>query len=156
LYSAFIAVIVFYMMKVKGNKWVVLAIITLQIFNLLAAMGAYGASGVFVPVGLLSADNVHSWQYGAVDTMIGGSDNTFTGGACSAYYGGFFNTEAVERDNEGADPLVMFDGYCSDATLALMGAVVMTKIMFQMFMLLLSMKLMVDQFEGGEKMKSDL
>jgi len=147
LYSAFVAVVVFFMMKVKGNKWVVLAIITLQIFNLLAAMGAYGSSGVFVPVGLLSADNVHSWEAGAIDTMTQGM---FSGPTCSAYYGGFFNVEAVELANEEADPAVKFYGYCSDSTLALMGSVVMAKIVFQMFMLLFSIQLMVDQLGGGE------
>merc|ERR1719463_956855 len=71
LYSAFVAVIVFHMMKVKGNKWVLLAILVLQIFNLVATMGAYGASGTFVPLGLLSADNVKSCEAGAIDAALG-------------------------------------------------------------------------------------
>merc|ERR1719262_65709 len=85
LYSAFVAVIVFYMMKAERNKWVLLAIIALQIFNLVATIGAYGTSGTFVPLGLLSADNVKSWEVGAIDAAIGSSN------ACSAYYGNFFN-----------------------------------------------------------------
>merc|ERR1719252_272104 len=93
LYSAFVAVIVFYMMKVKGNKWVLLTIIALQIFNLLATIGAYGTSGTFVPLGLLSADNVKSWEAGAIDAAMGSS-------GCSAYYGNFFNVESVELQNE--------------------------------------------------------
>merc|ERR1719428_1767542 len=67
LYSAFVAVIVFHMMKVKGNKWVLLTILVLQIFNLVATLGANGTSGTFVPLGLLSADNVKSWETGAID-----------------------------------------------------------------------------------------
>merc|ERR1719379_2797633 len=85
LYSAFIAVIVFHMMNVKGNKWVLLALIVLQIFNLLATMGAYGTSGTFVPLGLLSADNVKSFEQGAIDAA------TFSSMGCSAYYGNYFN-----------------------------------------------------------------
>merc|ERR1712182_37837 len=83
LYSAFVAVIVFHMMKVKGSKWVLITIIVLQVFNLLATIGAYGTSGTFVPLGLLSADNVKSWESGAID-----ADNVpFISGGCSAYYG---------------------------------------------------------------------
>merc|ERR1719301_401321 len=81
LYSAFVAVIVFHMMKVKGSKWVVLTIIALQIFNLLATMGAYGASGTFVPLGLLSADNVKLWEFGVIDVVM------VPEGGCLAYYG---------------------------------------------------------------------
>merc|ERR1719316_666663 len=90
LYSAFVAVIVFYMMKVKG-KWVLLTIVALQIFNLVATIGAYGTSGTFVPMGLLSADNVKSWETGAID---------YAGSGCSAYYGNVFNVESVELQNE--------------------------------------------------------
>merc|ERR1719217_220356 len=82
LYSAFVAMIVFYMMKVTGNKWVLLVIIVLQIFNLLATIGAYGTSGTFVPLGLVSADNVKSWEAGAIDAAIASSSS-----GCSAYYG---------------------------------------------------------------------
>merc|ERR1719375_1205235 len=85
LYSAFVAVIVFYMMKVKGNKWVLLTIIALQIFNLLATIGAYGTSGTFVPLGLLSADNVKSFEAGAIDLPQPLEHQTYAQG-----YGNFF------------------------------------------------------------------
>merc|ERR1719421_2459047 len=86
LYSAFMAVIVFHMMKVKGNKWVLLTILVLQIFNLVATLGANGTSGTFVPLGLLSADNVKSWETGAID---------YTGAGCSEYYGNYFTLASV-------------------------------------------------------------
>merc|ERR1712118_561812 len=103
--SAFVAVIVFHMMKVKGSKWVLITIIVLQVFNLVATIGAYGTTGTFVPLGLLSADNVKSWEAGAIDAGIGASNG------CSAYYSNYFNVESVELKNEGADPLVKFSGY---------------------------------------------
>jgi hypothetical protein len=141
LYSAFVAVIVFYMMKVKGNKWVLLAIIALQIFNLVATIGAYGTSGTFVPIGLLSADNVKSWETGAID---------YAGSGCSAYYGNFFNVESVELQNEGADPLVKFQGYCGDSWLATVVATVAVKAVIQLFMLVLSTQLLGNQLGGQE------
>jgi hypothetical protein len=141
LYSAFVAVIVFYMMKVKGNKWVLLAIIALQIFNLVATIGAYGTSGTFVPMGLLSADNVKSWETGVID---------YAGSGCSAYYGNFFNVESVELQNEGADPLVKFQGYCGDSWLATVVATVAAKAVIQLFMLVLSTQLLGNQLGGQE------
>jgi hypothetical protein len=144
LYSAFVAVIVFHMMKVKGSKWVVLTIIALQIFNLLATMGAYGASGTFVPLGLLSADNVKSWEFGAIDAAMAPE------GGCSAYYGNFFNVEAVELQNEGADPLVKVSGYCSDGWLTTIAAIIAVKTVFQLFMLVFCLQMLVTQLGGGE------
>jgi len=143
LYSAFVAVIVFHMMKVKGNKWVLLAIITLQMFNLLATIGAYGTSGTFVPLGLLSADNVKSWELGAIDTVTPGA-------GCSAYYGNFFNVENVELQNEGADPLVKFQGYCGDNWLATVRSAIAAKTVIQLFMLLLSLQLLTTQLGAQE------
>eukprot|EP00746_Dinoflagellata_sp_MGD_P155281 gnl/MRDRNA2_/MRDRNA2_85288_c0_seq1.p1 gnl/MRDRNA2_/MRDRNA2_85288_c0~~gnl/MRDRNA2_/MRDRNA2_85288_c0_seq1.p1 ORF type:complete len:286 (+),score=64.94 gnl/MRDRNA2_/MRDRNA2_85288_c0_seq1:94-951(+) len=145
LYSAFIAVIVFHMMKVKSNKWVLLAIFVLQIFNLLATIGAYGTSGTFVPLGLLSADNVKSWEAGAIDTAMG------LPSGCSAYYGNFFNVENVELQNEGADPLVKFSGYCSDGWLVTIAATIAVKAVFQLFMLMLSLQMLGTQLGGGEQ-----
>merc|ERR550514_664510 len=134
-------------MKVTGNKWVVLAILLLQIFNLLATIGAYGASGTFVPLGLLSADNVKSWELGAIDAVSAGQE-------CSAYYGNFFNVESVELQNEGADPLVKFSGYCSDAWLTTIAATIAAKAVFQLFMLVLSLQMLGAQLgdadQGGE------
>jgi hypothetical protein len=150
LYSAFIAVIVFHMMKVKGNKWVLLAIIVLQIFNLLATIGAYGTSGTFVPLGLLSADNVKSWEAGAIDAALGSSSG------CSAYYGTFFNVESVELQNEGADPLVKFSGYCSDGWLTTIAATIAVKTVFQLFMLVLSLQMLGVQLGGGDQDVKDL
>jgi len=146
LYSAFVAVIVFYMMKVKGSKWVLLTIIALQIFNLLATIGAYSTSGTFVPLGLLSADNVKSFEAGAIDaaTTIGTSD------VCSGYYGNFFNVESVELANEGADPLVKFSGYCSDGWLTTIAATIAVKAVLQLFMLLLSLQMLGDQLGGAD------
>merc|ERR1719379_2980643 len=131
LYSAFVAVIVFHMMKVKGNKWVLLAILALQIFNLLATIGAYGTRGTFVPLGLLSADNVKSWEAGAIDAAMGSS-------GCSSYYGNFFNVESVELQNEGADPFVKTRGYCGDGWLAAVAATIAAKATVQLLMLVLS------------------
>jgi len=152
LYSAFVAVIVFHMMKVKGSKWVVLAIIVLQIFNLLATIGAHGTSGTFVPLGLLSADNVKSWEVGVIDSAMGSASG------CSAYYGNFFNVEKVELQNEGADPLVKFSGYCSDAWLTTVAATIAVKTVFQLFMLVLSLQMFVTQLGGGEvkELKADV
>jgi hypothetical protein len=149
LYSAFVAVIVFHMMKVKGNKWVLLAILVLQIFNLLATIGAYGTSGTFVPLGLLSADNVKSWEAGAIDATMGLSSG------CSAYYGNFFNVESVELQNEGADPLVKFSGYCGDGWLTTIAATIAVKTVFQLFMLVLSLQMLGAQL-GGSDQKDDL
>jgi hypothetical protein len=145
LYSAFIAVIVFHMMKVKGNKWVLLAILVLQIFNLLATIGAYGTSGTFVPLGLLSADNVKSWEAGVIDAA------TVLPGGCSAYYGNFFNVESVELQNEGADPLVKFSGYCGDGWLTTIAATIAVKTVFQLFMLVLSLQMLGAQLGGGDQ-----
>jgi hypothetical protein len=145
LYSAFNAVIVFHMMKVKSNKWVLLTIIVLQIFNLLATIGAYGTSGTFVPLGLLSADNVKSWETGAIDAATGLSSG------CSAYYGNFFNVESVELQNEGADPLVKFSGYCSDGFLTTIAATIAVKAVFQLFMLMISLQMLGAQLGGGDQ-----
>jgi len=141
LYSAFVAVIVFHMMKVKGNKWVLLTIVVLQIFNLLATVGAYGTSGTFVPLGLLSADNVKSWEMGAID---------YAGAGCSEYYGNFFNVEEVELQNEGADPLVKTTGYCGDTWLATVRAVFAANTVVQLVMLVLSVQLLGVQLGGSE------
>jgi len=141
LYSAFVAVIVFYMMKVKGNKLVLLTIIALQIFNLVATIGAYGTNGTFVPIGLLSADNVKSWETGIID---------YAGAGCSAYYGNFFNVESVELLNEGADPLKKFAGYCSDTWLATVVATVAAKTVIQLFMLVISIQMLGNQMGGQE------
>jgi len=145
LYSAFVAVIVFHMMKVKGGKWVLLTIITLQIFNLVATIGAYGTSGTFIPLGLLSADNVKSWEVGAIDAAVGASSG------CSAYYGNFFNVERVEQQNEGADPAVTFSGYCSDGWLTTIAATIAVKTAFQLFMLLLSLQMLGAQLGGSDE-----
>merc|ERR1719243_541881 len=133
------------MRKVKSNKWVLLTIMLLQIFNLLATMGAYGTSGTFVPLGLLSADNVKSWEAGAIDAALGSTSG------CSAYYGNFFNVESVELQNEGADPLVKFSGYCSDGWLATIAATIAVKTVFQLFMLVLSLQMLVAQLGGGDQ-----
>jgi hypothetical protein len=143
LYAAFVAVIVFYTTKAKRNQWVLLVLITVQIFNLLAAIGAYGASGTFVPVGLLSSDNVMSWGTGMIDS------GAQAGAVCSAYYGNYFNVESVELQDEGADPLVMFHGLCSDGWLAVVFSAIMAKAVIQLFMLLLSMQLL-DERLGGQ------
>merc|ERR1711904_132611 len=144
LYSAFVAVIVFHMMKVKGSKWVLITIIVLQVFNLLATIGAYGTSGTFVPLGLLSADNVKSFETGAIDAAIGLSSG------CSGYYGNFFNVESVELQNEGHDPLVKFSGYCSDGWLTTIAATIAVKTVLQLFMLLLSLQMLGDQLGAAE------
>lgn len=144
LYSALVAVIVFYTTKEKRNKWILLVIIALQIFNLLATIGAYGASGTFVPMGLLSADNVKSWDSGMIDSIA------MSGADCSSLYGNFFNVETVELRNEGADPAVMTHGYCSATWLATVGAAIMAKAVFQLVMLLLSMQLLDGQLGSQE------
>jgi len=150
LYSAFVAVIVFHMSKVNRNKWVLLAIIILQIFNLVATIGAHGTSGTFVPFGLFSADNVKSWEKGAIDSVTPGA-------GCSAYYGNFFNVESVELQNEGADPLVKFHGYCGDNWLAVVGATIAVKTVIQLMMLVLSLQLLGAQLGGQEaELKADV
>jgi hypothetical protein len=136
LYSSFMAVIVFYMMQVKGHTWVLVTIVVLQIFNLLATLGAYGTSGTFVPLGLLSADNVKSFEQGAIDAAIASS----TG--CSAYYGNYFTVESVELMNEGADPLVKYYGYCGDGWMVTVAAFIAFKAVIQLFMLVLSLQLL--------------
>jgi hypothetical protein len=151
LYSAFVAVIVFSMGQVKGKKWVTGGIIVLQLFNLLATIGAYGTSGVFVPLGLLSEDNVKSWETGIIDMKM-----KMTGATCSGYYGNYFNVESVELNAEGADPEVKYSGYCSDDWMTTVGAVVMGKAVAQLFMLVLSLRLLVAELDGGEKLKSEV
>lgn len=143
LYSAFVAVMVFYIMKVDRNKWVLLAIIILQICNLVATIGAYGTSGTFVPLGLLSADNVKSWEVGAIDAVAPGA-------TCSAYYGNFFNVESVELQHEGHDPLVKFTGYCSDNWMTTVGSTIAAKTMIQLFMLMCSLQLLGAQLGGQD------
>jgi len=145
LYSAFVAVIVFHMMKVKGSKWVLITIIVLQVFNLLATIGAYGTSGTFVPLGLLSADNVKSYEVGQIDAAMAAQ------AGCSAYYGNFFNVEAVEYANEGHDPMVKFSGYCSDGWVTTVAAVIAVKTVFQLFMLVISVQMLGTQLGGADQ-----
>jgi len=145
LYSAFVAVIVFHMMKVKGSKWVLITIIVLQVFNLLATIGAYGTSGTFVPLGLLSADNVKSYEVGQIDAAMAAQ------AGCSAYYGNFFNVEAVEYANEGHDPMVKFSGYCGDGWVTTVAAVIAVKTVFQLFMLVISVQMLGTQLGGADQ-----
>merc|ERR1712118_601302 len=145
LYSAFVAVIVFHMMKVKGSKWVLITIIVLQVFNLLATIGTYGTSGTFVPLGLLSADNVKSYEVGQIDAAMAAQ------AGCSAYYGNFFNVEAVEYVNEGHDPMVKFSGYCSDGWVTTVAAVIAVKTVFQLFMLVISVQMLGTQLGGADQ-----
>merc|ERR1712124_96675 len=152
LYSAFVAVTVFFMGQVKGKKWIIAGIMVLQLFNLLATIGAYGTSGVFVPLGLLSEDNVKSWESGIIDMKM-----KMTGLGCSGYYGNYFTVESVELNAEGADPEVKFHGFCSDNWVTTVTAVVMGKAVIQLFMLVLSLRLFVAEIDGAEqKLKSDV
>jgi len=152
LYSAFVAVMVFFMGQVKGKKWITIGIMVLQLFNLLATIGAYGTSGVFVPLGLLSEDNVKSWESGITDMKT-----QMKGAGCSGYYGNYFNVESVELNAEGADPEVKFHGFCSDSWMTTVSAVVMGKAVIQLFMLVLSLRLVVAELDGAEeKLKSDV
>lgn len=142
LYSALTAITVFYMMKVKDHcKWVLLAIATLQLFNLLATMGAYGTSGTFVPLGLLSADNVKSWETGIVDSG---------GASCSTYYHNFFVLESLERSALDADPQKFTDGYCSDNWLAAVISFIATQAMIQLIMLMLTLQRLGAKLSGQE------
>jgi len=142
---------VFYMGQVKGQKWVTIGIIVLQLFNLLATISAYGTSGVFVPLGLLSEDGVKSWEFGMIDMAT-----QTKGSICSGYYGNYFNVESVELNAEGADPEVKFHGFCSDSWMTTVGAVVMCKAVIQLFMLVLSLRLFVAEVDGGEQNMKDL
>merc|ERR1711904_565744 len=151
LYSAFVAVMVFFMGQVKGKKWITIGIMVLQLFNLLATIGAYGTSGVFVPLGLLSEDNVKSWESGIIDMKT-----KMTGPGCSGYYGNYFKVESVELKAAGADPEVKSYGFCSDSWMTTVGAVVMCKAVTQLFMLMLSLRLFVAELDGGEKLKGEV
>jgi len=133
LYSALIAITVFYMMKVKVHcKWVLLAIATLQLFNLLATTGAYDTSGTFVPFGLLSADNVKSWKTGVLDMDLDTD--------CSNYYKNFFDLDTVEKKAEGADPMKEKDGYCTESWLAAVTSFIAMQAMLQLIMLMLTLQ----------------
>jgi len=151
LYSAFVAVIVFFMGQVKGQKWITIGIMVLQLFNLLATISAYGTSGVFVPLGLLSEDNVKSWESGIIDMQT-----QMKGSVCSGYYGNYFNVEKVELNAEGADPEVKFHGFCNDSWMTTVGAVVMGKAVIQLFMLVLSLRLFLAEVDGAEQKLKDL
>ena len=70
---------------------------------------------------------------------------------CSAYYGNFFNVESVELQNEGADPLVKFSGYCSDGWVTTVAAVIAVKTVFQLFMLVISVQMLGTQLGGADQ-----
>jgi len=79
------------------------------------------------------------------------------GPGCSGYYGNYFNVESVELNAEGADPEVKFSGFCSDSWMTTVSAVVMCKAVIQLFMLVLSLRLVVAELDGAEqKLKSDV
>jgi len=119
---------------------------------LLATIGAYGTSGVFVPLGLLSEDNVKSWETGIIDMKM-----KMNGPGCSGYYGNYFTVESVELKAEGADPQEKSYGYCSDNWMTTVSAVIMGKAVVQLFMLVLSLRLVVTELDGAEqKLKGDV
>jgi len=84
-------------------------------------------------------------SFGAIDAALASSSG------CSAYYGNFFNVENVELQNEGADPLVKFSGFCSDAWLTTIAATIAVKTVFQLFMLVLCLQMLVAQLGGGDQ-----
>jgi len=151
LYSAFLGALVFHVVNGKDvPRWVSGAIITLQFFNVLAITGAIGTTnGVFIPLGVLAADNVPSWAAGVIDSVSAGA-------ACSAAYDNYFTLENVELAAEGADPKQGFHGLCIDNWIATVNTVVAVKMVVQLIMTTLFAKSFVTGISANLAEKADV
>jgi len=143
LYSAFLSAAVFYFMKEKANKWVIIALVTLQFFNVVAINGVVDkANGVFIPMGFLAADNVPSWEKGILDKIPAGA-------ACSAAYDNYYSLEDVELKNEGSDSQEKYHGVCTADWLGVVGGFVTAKMVIQFIMTVLSLRMLVPNLVDG-------
>merc|ERR1712139_737069 len=134
-------------MREFANKWIVAGFIALQLFNVIAITGAVDkANGVFLPLGLLAADNVASWEKGMMDKVAGDKN---AASECNTAFDNYFKLESIETSREGADPQVKYFGFCTDAFVGTVAVFVMAMGMIQFIMTVLSFGLMIPRLGGS-------